>query len=82
MQYWKKTDENGFVMASTLNADGEGNSTKEEHGIIADMYRDAQNGYGVIETDQGFEYAPYPQEPEQELTDEEALTIILGGGDA
>lgn len=39
-----------------LNADGEGNSTKEEHDIIADMYRNAPNGCGVMETESGFDY--------------------------
>lgn len=79
MQYWKIADENRFVLASTLNADGEGNSTKEEYDEIAELYRNAPDGYGVMETSDGFEYAPFPAPPEQDLTDEEALEIILGG---
>ena len=73
MVYFKMTDENGYVSASTLNADFGGNSTKEEHDTISQMYKNAPNGYGVIETESGFEYAKYIIEPEP-LTDEEALT--------
>ena len=79
MQYWKNTDENGFVTVSTINADGEGNSTKEEHDIIADMYRNAPNGCAVIETESGCDYAKIPEPAEDELDEAEALSIILGG---
>ena len=79
MQYWKATDEYGFVSVSTVNTNGEGNSTKAEFIEITDLYRAAPDGYGVVKTEQGFEYAPYPRETEQELTNEETLEIILGG---
>lgn len=82
MVYFKTIDDNGFVSVSTLNADTGGNCTKEEHDTIAQMYRDAEQGYGVVETESGFSYAKRPEPPEPELTDEEALAIILGGADA
>lgn len=79
MVYFKLTDENGFVSVSTLNAETGGNSTQTEHDTIVQMYREAEPGYGVIETDGGFAYAKRPEPPEPELTDEEALEILLGG---
>ena len=68
MVYFKMTDENGFVSVSTLDAETGGNSTKEEHDTIAQMYVRAEAGYGVVETADGFAYAMRPVEP----TDEEA----------
>lgn len=79
MVYYKMTDDNGFVSASTLNADTGGNSTKEEHDTIVQMYREAAHGYGVIETESGFAYAKRQEPPEPELTDEELVEILLGG---
>ena len=79
MVYFKLIDSDGFVSVSTLNADTGGNSTKDEHDAVAQMYRDAEAGYGVIETDDGFAYALRPVPPDPELTDEEALSILLGG---
>jgi hypothetical protein len=72
MVYFKMTDENGFVSVSTLDAETGGNSTKEEHDAIAQMYRDAEPGYGVVEAESSFAYALRPVPPEPELTDEEA----------
>lgn len=73
MVYFKLTDERGFVSVSTLNADSGGNCTRAEHDTIAEMYRNAEPGYGVIETEKGFVYAARPVEPEP-MTDEQALT--------
>ena len=73
MVYFKMTDENGFVSVSTLNAETGGSCTKAEHDAVAQMYRDAEPGFGVIEKEGGFAYAPRPVEPEP-LTDEDALT--------
>ena len=78
MQYWK-TIVNGFVTVSTLNTDGEGNITKAEHESIMEMYRGAPDGYGVIEAESGLEYAPFPVDPDPEIDDAEALSILLGG---
>jgi len=61
MVYFKMTDENGFVSVSTLNAETGGNSTREEHDTITQMYREAEPGYGVIETESGFAYAKRPE---------------------
>ena len=63
MVYFKTTDENGFVSVSTLNADEGGNSTKTEHDTIAEMYRSAEAGYGVVETGGVFAYAKRPELP-------------------
>ena len=79
MVYFKMIDDNGFVSVSTLNAETGGNSTREEHDTIVQMYREAEPGYGVIETASGLAYAKRPQPPEPELTDEETLEILLGG---
>jgi hypothetical protein len=81
MVYFKMTDENGFVSVSTLNAETGGNSTKEEHDTVAQMYREAEPGYGVIETENGFAYAKRPTEPvDEEATaeDYEAALSDLG----
>lgn len=82
MVYFKMTDEDGFVSVSTLNADEGGNSTKEEHDTIAEMYRNAESGYGVKEVDGEFVYAQRPILPEPDPTPEEALSILLGGVEA
>jgi hypothetical protein len=79
MVYYKTIDSDGFVSVSTLNADTGGNCTKEEHDTVTQMYRDAEPGYGVIETESGFAYAKMPEPQEPELSDSEALEIILGG---
>lgn len=71
MVYYKTTDDNGFVSVSTLNAEAGGNCTKEEHDEIAAMYREAERGYGVIETASGFAFALRPVPP-AETGDEEA----------
>lgn len=79
MVYFKMTDENGFVSVSTLDGETGGNSTKAEHDTVAQMYREAEPGYGVVETAEGFAYALRPVPPEPELTDEELVEILLGG---
>lgn len=84
MQYYKTIGENGFVAVSTINADGEGNSTQSEHDTLVEKYHNAPDGYGVVETESGFEYAPFPPEPEPEPTDTdkaEAYDILIGGAE-
>ena len=81
MVYFKMTDENGFVSVSTLNADSGGNCAKAEHDAIAQMYREAEPGYGVVETETGFAYAERPAPEDDDISTEEALNIILGGGE-
>ena len=82
MVYFKFTDEDGFVSVSTLNADEGGNSTKEEHDTIAEMYRNAESGYGVKEVGGEFVYVQRPIPPEPDPDPEEALSILLGGVEA
>ena len=79
MVYFKFTDDDGFVSVSTLNAETGGNSTKEEHDTIAEMYRNAESGYGVKEEGGQFVYTKRPEPPEPEIDPEEALSILLGG---
>lgn len=79
MVYFKYTDDDGFVSVSTLNAETGGNSTKEEHDAIAEMYRNAESGYGVKEVGGEFVYAQRPILPEPDPDPEEALSILLGG---
>lgn len=78
MQYWK-TIVNGFVTVATINADGDGNSTKSEHDTVAELLRDAPAGSGVVETESGFAYAQFPVDPDPEMDDSAALEILLGG---
>lgn len=78
MVYFKTVDENGFVSVSTLNADEGGNIAKEEFDTIAEMYRNAQSGYGVIETENGYEYAERPVIEEGDLSAEELVEILTG----
>ena len=79
MVYYKIADENGFITPYTINTDVGGNSTKEEHDTIAEMLRNAENGYGVKEEGGQFVYAKVPDAPEPDPTPEEALSILLGG---
>ena len=79
MQYWKAKSEDGFVSVTTINADGEGNSTKAEHDTVVELLRNAPEGYGVVETESGFDYAPVTIDPDPELDDAAALEILLGG---
>ena len=79
MVYFKMTDEDGFVSVSTLSADEGGNSTKEEYDTIAELYRNAESGYGVKEVGGEFVYAQRPIPPEPDPDPEEALSILLGG---
>ena len=73
MVYFKMTDADGFVSVSTLNAETGGNSTKAEHDTVAEMYRNAEAGYGVMETESGFVYALRPASGTV-LTEDEAIT--------
>lgn len=82
MVYFKFTDDDGFVSVSTLNAETGGNSTQEEHDTIAEMYRNAESGYGVKEVDGAYVYALRPIPPESDPTPEEALAILLGEEEA
>ena len=79
MQYYRTIDEDGFITVSTLDADGDGNSTQAEHDTIAELYRNAPDGYGVVQTEDGYGYAARSVEPDPELDDSEALNILLGG---
>lgn len=79
MQYWKMTYNDGFVSVSTINAEGDGNSTKAEHDTVAELLRNAPAGSGVVETESGFAYAPFPVDPDPELDDSAALEILMGG---
>lgn len=80
MVYFKMTNENGFVSVSTLNADEGGNSTKTEHDTIADMYRNADAGYGVVETENGFAYAMRPAPEPSDPTTDDIINTLFGGG--
>lgn len=82
MVYFKFSDEDGFLAVSSLNAESGGNCTKEEHDTIAEMYRNAESGYGVQEVGGEFVYAQRPMPPESEPTPEEALAILLGEEEA
>lgn len=82
MVYFKTTDADGFVSVSTLNAESGGNSNKTEHDTIAEMYRNAEPGYGVVETEDGFAYALRPATPtpeDEDISPEEAMEILMGG---
>lgn len=79
MVYFKIADEDGFLTVSTLNAESGGNCTKAEHDTIAQMYRNAESGYGVKEVDGEFVYVQRPILPEPDPDPEEALSILLGG---
>lgn len=79
MIYMKTTNNDGFVFASTINAETGGNSTKAEHDVIVGMYENAADGYGVKEVDGEFVYAEYPET--DEIDDSYALEILLGGAE-
>lgn len=78
MRYYKYIDQNGFVSLSTLNANGDGNITQEEYNTILTMIRSSEEGYGVIETENGYEYALVPVEPEPDISEEELFEILFG----
>ena len=76
MVYFKNFDENGFISVSTLNAESGGNIGKEEYDIIVDMFKNAERGYGVKETSEGFVYEKY--ETDDNISEEEAFAILMG----
>lgn len=78
MAYFKIVNKDGFISVSTLNDDEGGNISKAEFDTIAEMYRNAESGYGVVETENGYEYAERPVIDDDEITDEEALSILTG----
>lgn len=82
MVYFKYTNEDGFLTVSTLNANEGGNCSKLVFDTIADMYRNAEPGYGVKEENGRFVYAQRPISEELEVVTEEdleeALSILLG----
>lgn len=78
MRYYKYVNQNGFVSLSTLNADGDGNITQEEYNTVLLMIRSSEDGYGVIETENGYEYALVPVEPEPDISEEELFNILFG----
>lgn len=77
MTYFKVIYDDGFVSVSTLDANIQGNSTKEEYDLIAEMYHNAEEGYGVKETPEGFVYEKY-QINEDEIDEMEAFSILMG----
>ena len=79
MIYMKTTNNDGFVFASTINAETGGNSTKAEHDVIVGMYENAADGYGVKEEGGEFVYAAY--HANDNIDDSEALEILLGGAE-
>lgn len=82
MVYVKLIDSDGFVFVATLNAETGGNSNKAEHDAVAEMYRNAGAGYGVVETEDGFAYALRPATPapdDEEISDSEAVEILMEG---
>ena len=79
MVYFKIVDADGFVTASTLNADEGGNSTKAEHDTIVEMLVNAEAGYGVMETESGFVYAMRPVPEPSAPTAEDILDTLFGG---
>lgn len=76
MVYFKNFDENGFISVCTLNAESGGNIDKEEYDTIVDMFKNAEHGYGVKETPQGFVYEKY--ETDDNISEEEAFAILMG----
>lgn len=78
MIYWKNKNDNGAVCISTLNADGEGNITETEYNEIRALLRAIPEGKMLIETASGYEYADIPEPPEEDITPEEAIEILLG----
>lgn len=60
MAYFCSIDNDGFLTVSTLDTSSNGNSTKEEHDTVSEMYRNAERGYGVVRTSNGYEYAIRP----------------------
>ena len=73
MQYWKTNDLLGFVSVSTIDADGNGNIEKDEYDMIVLLYRDAPNGYGIIETNGELKYALFSSEIDN--LDSDVLTL-------
>lgn len=83
MRYYKQA-ENGYILSIGTGA-GEEEITQDEYENILSVIRScptAEVGYGYkLRTDLTWELVEVPviPEDEQEITDEEALNIILGG---
>ena len=61
ISYFKTTDEDGFITISTLDIEGQGNITKAEHEQMAEVFRNAPDGYGVKEIEGELEYVKFPE---------------------
>lgn len=79
MRYYKTTDADGFVAVNTLNADGDGNITQAEYEYIVSLLVSMPSGKRLHDDGNGeYSYVDIPP-VEDILTDEELLSIILGG---
>lgn len=76
MVYYKTIDGDGFVNVSTVNKNIGGNITQEEYEIIVEMFKNAEEGFGIKETPTGYVYAKY--DIIDEPTAEELLDVLLG----
>ena len=76
MRYYK-TDTDGIISVSTLDADGEGNITEQEYNEIVGLLRAMPSGKLLTEQDGEYRYIDAPTT--DELPDDEALAILSGG---
>lgn len=67
-----------MVLGLAQNPNRESNISYEDYIFIGEMITNAPEGKVVVERDGQYMYADPPM-PEPELTDEEALEILLGG---
>lgn len=70
-----------MVLGLAQNPNRESNISYEEYISIGEMIVNAPGEKVVVERDGQYMYADPPTVPE-EIPDEEALSIILGGGEA
>jgi len=81
MGFFKAKNGDYVVSVNTINQVENGNITEAEYIQLVDLFRNLPTGKVILETDGVFSYVddPNPPDPDPEIDDSEALTILLGG---
>lgn len=81
MGYFKAKDGDYVTGVNTINQIETGNITEAEYLQLVDLFRNLPTGKVILETDGEFSYVddPNPPDPDPEIDDSEALSILLGG---
>ena len=77
MRYYKSNTD-GIISVSTLDADGEGNITEQEYTEIVALLKAMPNGKVLTEQDGEYIYIDAPVPQDEDISAEEAMDILMG----